>query len=450
MEFYRIWRILVDNKWVLIWLPVVATCIGAGLTYVLPEQYESTALVLVRPYEEIKFDSSAGSDRKEIRDFPVNLSAPIDAPSKTFMEVIKSSAVARKIVDALQLHVKKPKNYESFFENIHDKVKTWIKSTTRTVLNYLKYGRDIRASPFDLAVEDIEKNLRVSGRKDTYAFDITYRSDDPNEAAAVANMAADIFLEQSSEAYRIEAARVRKFIEAQLDDSQKALEKARGAVLAYKQSGGTFELGSEYGEQLKIASDLGDTLAKFEGVLAGRRHLAERTGVIDSPNVIAKEAEIADLKQQISALQAQLAAYPDKERQMNSIIFTERLAERNYEFFFKFFEEARVKEAASVREIRVASRAVPSLYPVKPLKWVYAGSGFGIAMIAAIGWVLLFRTSRYVDETDAPAVGALQAAHRDDNIGQEWTSPPSPARRSGRSAVAAVREARPEEAEPLV
>ena len=46
MEFYRIWRILAGHKWVLIWLPIIATCVGLGLTYVLPEQYESTALVL--------------------------------------------------------------------------------------------------------------------------------------------------------------------------------------------------------------------------------------------------------------------------------------------------------------------------------------------------------------------------------------------------------------------
>jgi hypothetical protein len=38
-------------------------------------------------------------------------------------------------------------------------------------------------------------------------------------------------------------------------------------------------------------------------------------------------------------------------------------------------------------------------------------------MVAAIGWVLLFRTSRYVDKPDAPAVGAIQAAHRNGNIG---------------------------------
>jgi uncharacterized protein involved in exopolysaccharide biosynthesis len=100
---------------------------------------------------------------------------------------------------------------------------------------------------------------------------------------------------------------------------------------------------------------------------------------------------------------------------MNSIIFTERLAEQSYEFFLKLYEEARVKEAASVREIRIVSRAVPSLYPIKPLKVVYAGLSFAIAMVVAIGWILLFR-SRNADVPDAPAVGAIQAAHHNDNI----------------------------------
>ncbi|MGH6841033.1 MAG: Wzz/FepE/Etk N-terminal domain-containing protein, partial [Methylocella sp.] len=101
MEFHRIWRILAGNKWVLIWLPIIATVAALGVTYVLPEQYESTALVLVRPFEDIKF-SSGGGDKKEIPDFPVNLSAPIDALSKTYKEVINSPAVAMKIVDVLQ------------------------------------------------------------------------------------------------------------------------------------------------------------------------------------------------------------------------------------------------------------------------------------------------------------------------------------------------------------
>jgi uncharacterized protein involved in exopolysaccharide biosynthesis len=419
MEFYRIWRILAGNKWLLIWLPIVATGVGLGLTYVLPEQYESTALVLVRPFEDIKFNSGDG-DKKEIPDFPVNLSAPIDALSKTYKEVINSQAVAMKIVDALQLHIKKPKEYDSLVEMIEDKVKTWVKSTTRTVRNYFKYGRDIPASPYELAVEDIEENLKVVSAKDTYAFDITYRSSNPKEAAAVANMAAKIFLEDSSEAYRSESARAREFIEMQVAESRKALEQTRAALLAYENSGGTFDLESEYKEKLKNVADLENTLAKTEARLSGRRFLAERTHIKESPDVIADEGEIAELKEQISTLRAQQAAYPEKQTRMDAIGLTERLAEQNYEFFLKRYEEARVKESGTVTEIRIASAAVPGLYPVKPLKYVYAGLSFATALGVAIGWALFIesfaprvRTVRDVDDKlGVPVLGAIPPLKR--------------------------------------
>lgn len=389
MEFYQIWRVLVRHKWVILWLPIVAACVGLGLTYVLPEQYESTALVLVRPIEDIKFNSGS-ADQKGILDFPVNLSAPIDAPSKTYMEVIKSPAVAVKIVDALQLYIEKPKEYVSLFETIKDNVRTWVKNTIRTVRNYVKYGRDIPVSPYDLAVEDIEDKLIVTARKDTYAFDITYRSSDPKQAAAVANMAAEIFLEQRSEAYRSEAARAREFIEMQLDESRKALESARAAVLAYKGSGDTFNVTSEYNEKLKNVSELENTLAMTEAKLAGLKSTPLTPKV--SADLLEQKATIAKLKEQISSLHNELTDYPNKETRLNALTLTERLAEESYEFFLKRYQEARVKEAEQVTDIRIASRAVPELYPVKPLKYMYAGLSFVTALIVAIGWVLFLES----------------------------------------------------------
>ena len=410
MEFYRIWRILVGNKWMLIWVPLVASGVGLAMAFVLPEQYESTTLVLVRPIEDIKFNSN-GIDKKEIPDFPVSLSAPIDAPSKTYMEVIKSPAVARRIVDALQLQVPKPRSDEGLFGRIKDDIKNSLKATVRIVRNYFKYGRDIPVSAFDLAVEDVERNLAVNARKDTYAFDITYRSGDPKVAAAVANMAAEIFLEQSSEAYRGESARVREFTETELEKRRKALEDARAAILAYKNSGGTFELNSEYGERLKNLSDLENTLAKSEGKLAALRGRAYSKG---SPDVIAQEAEIAALKSQIGILREQLAPYPQKEARMNALTLTEHLAQESYEFFLNRYEEARVKESATVTEIRIVSRAVPALYPVKPVKIVYAVFSFAIALVAAVGWALFsesldprVRTRHDLDEFDIPVLAAI-------------------------------------------
>jgi len=410
MEFYRIWRILAGHKRVLIWLPLVATSVGLGLAFILPEQYVSTALVLVRPAEELKFNPSAADD-KEILDFPVGRSAPIDAPSKTYMEVIKSPAVAEKIVEALHLDVKVPKEGETRFEIFKDQVKDWIGDTARTLRSYVRYGRDIPTSPFDRAVENVEQKLGVAVRKDTYAFDISFQSSDPKEAAAVANMAAQIFTEHSSEAYRSEATRAREFLEKQLAESRNALDQARAAVLSFKRSGETFDLTSEYKENLQYLEDLQDTLAKDGGKLAGMKRSFKQ----DSPEVLAQEAEDAALQQQISTLEAQLVAYPEKEARLNALVLTQHLAEENYGFLRRRYEEARVKESAIVTEIRIVSAAEPALYPVKPIKFLYAGLSFAMAMVAAIGWALFaeqlnprVRTLRDLDDEDgAPLLGAI-------------------------------------------
>lgn len=421
MEFYRIWLILIGNRWLLIWLPIIAGSAGLALSYVLPEQYEATALVIVRPSEDIKFNSNS-TDRKEMLDFPVSQAAPIDAPSKTYIEEIKSPAVAEKIVEALQLDIKKPKIYASRFEAMKDAVKTWLGDTFRSLRNYAKYGRDIPASLHDLAVDDVESKLAVAVRKDTYAFDITYRSSDPKEAAAVANMAAKIFLDRSADAHRGEAARARAFIETQLDESGKALAQARAAVLAYKNSGETFDLKAEYDGKLKTVSDLEDILARAEGKLAGLK-LKPRYST-DSQIVTEQEEEIAGLKEEISAVRSQLTAYPGMEIKLNALDLTERLAQDSYEFFLKRYEEARVNESAVVSDIRVVSRAVPALYPVKPIKLMFAGLSFVTALIVAIGWALFFeyldprvRSAHDLgDDLGVPMLGTIPALKR-----SRWT-----------------------------
>jgi uncharacterized protein involved in exopolysaccharide biosynthesis len=80
---------------------------------------------------------------------------------------------------------------------------------------------------------------------------------------------------------------------------------------------------------------------------------------------------------------------------MNAITLNERLAEQSYEFFVKRYDEARVKEAAIIKEIRIVSRAVPGLYPVKPVKYLNAGLSFATAMLVAIGWALLLQRAAH-------------------------------------------------------
>jgi uncharacterized protein involved in exopolysaccharide biosynthesis len=415
MEFYRIWRILVGYRWLLIGLPVVAGAVGLGLSYVLPELYESNSLVVVRPQEEIRFDAT-GSAEKQLVGFPVSGSAPLDTPSKTYIEVIKSPAVAERIVRALHLDAEVPRTYANQFEATKAAVKIWLGEAIRRLRNELRFGRDIPATRFDRAVEGVEDNLFVAVRKDTYAFDIAFRSSDPKEAAAVTNMAAQIFIERNAEAYRSEAARARAFLATQLDASRAALAQARAATLAFKTADRTFDLAAEYSDMLKKLSALEDTLAHDTGALAGLR----RTYGADSREVTSREAEHAALAAQAAALHAQLAAYPGKERQINALELDERLASESYAFFLRRYEEARVREASAIDEIRIVSPAIPALYPIKPVKAAFAGMSFAVALVAAIGWALMrefldprVRTTADLDEMlGVPLLGAIPTLRR--------------------------------------
>ena len=408
MEFYRIWRVLLGHKWLIIGLPIIATCVGLGVSYGLPEQYQSTALVLVRPLQNIKFDTEP-PDRKEILNFPVSEAAPIDAASKTYIEVITSPVIAMKIVDAL--HLDAVPRLDATSVTLKDKIRTWIKDTIRLAENYARYGRDIPASPYELAVEEVEKNLTASVRKDTYSFDISYRSGDPQRAADIVNTAAQMFLDHSSEAYRREASRTRGFIDAQLEASSKALDQARMALLAYQTAGGGFDPKVEFAEQIKNVSDLENTLIKAEGKLAS---LKRSNGAV-SPSVAASEAEIAELQQQIAAGRVQLGTYPKKAANLDALVLALHIAQENYEFFLKRSTEARLREAAISSEIRIISRAVPNFYPVKPVKFIYAGLSFAMALVVAIGWALFFeyldprvRTIRGLDlELGIPVLGVV-------------------------------------------
>src|SRR5437870_12623865 len=87
-------------------LLIVALCLVAGLggyacSYLLPERYDGSALVLVRPQEPIKLD--ARKSEKDIFDFPVSQSMAVETPSKTYIEIIKSAALVGEVVRALQL-----------------------------------------------------------------------------------------------------------------------------------------------------------------------------------------------------------------------------------------------------------------------------------------------------------------------------------------------------------
>lgn len=385
MEFYRLWRTLLGYKLLICILTLTATLVAVGLTYALPEEYTASSLVIVRPEEKIKLSPNRG-EGKEILDFPVSQAAPIDAPSKTYIEVIQSEAVAQRIVSALHLDAEEIRNGRSTLEHLRDEFKRWLKETIRDTRHILRYGRVIPASRFDRAVEDLRENLTLEVKKNTYAFGITYSSGNPMEAAAVANKAADIFLAHNAEAYRREAETLRKFLETRLRESEKKLQDARDALQRFKDKTGVFALSDEYREQLKVNSGLELDLESAQQRLAG---LLEVFGP-ENGKVASAKAEISSLQHALRSHQSAFAGMPERERKVAQFELGVRVAQDDYGFIKAKYEEYRIEEQTSFDEIRVVSPATVPLYPTKPIKYIYGGLGFLLALVTAVALALFF------------------------------------------------------------
>lgn len=388
MDLPKYWRIILAYRAMITLLCLSSLVMAVLLTYILPEKYRSTSVVLVRPQEKIKF--AQNGTPKEVLDYPVSQLAPIDAPSKTYIAVIQSRAVVEKIVLALDLQNKKRLPSANYYKELWLQFKDDVKDGLEWTENILKYGRVDDEDPVQKAVKKVTKNLSLKPTKDTYVFEITDEAGDPEEAAAVANMAAEIFTEYMSTANNKEHASVREFLEGRLRESQRDLTESRRALSQFKEGHGTFSLKEEYSAQLKMISDLETDLEKTNSKLAG----LVQNYTASHPKVFSLLAEKERLTQSLTQLRKGLEAHPDKEKQVENLKLRVKLAEDNYELVNKSYEDARIEEAKILNEIRIVSRAVPSTYPSKPIKYYYAGGALSIALALGIAWAIFLETQR--------------------------------------------------------
>ena len=384
MEFYRLWRIILGHTVMIAVVTCTGTLAALALTYALPSMYEASSLVIVRPEEKIRLSPDQGQG-KEVLDFPVSHAAPIDAPSKTYMEVLQSEAVAARIVTALHLDAE-PAPSAPGWPRLRDGFRDWVKETTRASRHIVRYGRVIPATRFERAVEDLREYLTLEVKKNTYAFSITYTSGDPQEAAAVANKAAEIFLAHNAEAYRSEAEISRKFIEGRLAESETILRDARDALQRFKDEARVFAIGDEYRERIKVISSLEVDVENAQARLAGLLAMYAP----ENSKVASAQAEVSGLRKALASYKAGVVDMPDRERRLGALDLAVTVAQQDYESIRKKYEESRIAEQTSFAEIRTVSPATVPLYPARPIKYYYAGIGFLLGLVSSIAFALFF------------------------------------------------------------
>jgi uncharacterized protein involved in exopolysaccharide biosynthesis len=422
MELLEFLRLLGRHRTTIALMCASAALTALVLTYALTERYAASALVLVRPQEQMQMVGS-GSDKQTL-DFPLPQVVPFEAMTRTFGEVIRSSAVVGPVVERLGLD--QPTVETMWWKRL----KNWSKNRLSDAWALLKYGRIEEQDPKEAAIETVQTFLTVEPTKDTYVFQIAYLASDPGVAAAVVNAAADVFVEYNWELYRAEKSKGREFVGEQLAESEAELARAREPMRAFKERNQSVLLERELAAKVEtLASNRTELSRTAADIAAAAARLAElNRGLRPGPSVVltaklqerptakllATEAELRGLQARRTSLAgtietggSELGALPPEQLEHARLLSDVKVAESTHEFVKKSYDEARIREAESVPEIRVVSAAVAPVYPERPLKILYVGTAFGMALAAGIVLAIVLEYLNQTLRTTDDAVRAL-------------------------------------------
>lgn len=372
-------------------LCVTATVSAVAFTFLLPEQYEATALVLVRPQENIKVSSTKNA--KELLNYPVGQGSNVQIPSNTYIEVIKARSIAEKVVRNLHLDARTEEPVANILQRLFDSIKQKFNDLSVVVVQIVKYGRVMPPlPPFEKAVQNFQKGISAKAVKDTYIFEITYTAKDPKLAATAANVAADLFLEHIAESNKSNAKAISAFVGDRLRTSEEQLAEARRAYREFKEQNKTISFKEETSAEIKAIAEFESDLEKAEVRLVGLL----KTLTPANPRVQVVEAEKQRIEATLTQRKAQLQHLPEKEKQLLTLNLNVLAAEDIYQLVRKEYEEARIREGMHISEMTVASYAVPPSYPAKPIRGTYAGAALAVALVIGIGLAFLLE---YVNTT---------------------------------------------------
>lgn len=380
MEQVDFLDVLRRRVWLIVALTIVTTAAGYSISYIsyfIPERYDASAMVMVRPHDPIKLDSS--SVGKEISGFPVAQIPVVESASKTYIQIIQSPALVGEVVRDLRLDQKTKKKLTD--DTIWGRIYAYLRDVGDDLQDYLKdaialvrYGRVIKDDAFTKAVKDVTKGLVLKSYEDTYIFEIKFGADDPKVAAAVANATARLFTQFLDDLRSSEAKDAAGRLNAELEESRRRLVAARENLSEYKDSHQVFLYESYYDSKLKMVSSLTVELATLEENWAGRLQGSLQTGY---------EQKRASLIKSLEQLRKEIAQLPEIERELQLRQSDVDVANTTYATLAKQLKDLEIK-SDSIPDARLISEAFVSELPTSPRREIYlaaallAGLLFGV------------------------------------------------------------------------
>ena len=398
MEVIALADVLRRHVFLIVALCIVTTSAGYGISFIsalIPEKYDSSATILVRPHDPIKIEPNTSG--KEFLDFPVGQTPVVELASKTYIQIIQSPALIAEVVRELKLDQRPEAEAAG---GIFGYIKSLYGSAASNLADsyaILKYGKLLKDDPFTKAVKDVSKGLMLKSYEDTYVFEIAYTDKDPQTAADVANTVAKLFIKFMEDMRSSEGKDAADHLNIELEQSRQRLVDARESLREYKTSHGIFLYQPEYEYKLKVLSDLTVELAKLDATYANENLAA---GTIEG-NTYAKKRD--RLLKALNDNQADLASLPTVERELQLRQADVDVASTTYGTVARELKDAEIS-ADAMPEARLISPAFVSRLPSHPRRDIFLGISLfaGLLVGVALAFFLEYinRTARGISDIE--------------------------------------------------
>ncbi|MGH8729274.1 MAG: Wzz/FepE/Etk N-terminal domain-containing protein [Burkholderiales bacterium] len=287
MSFNQLMRILRARMGLILGTIIIVVGVSIVASAFMEEKYSSSAQILV---------DYRGSNPVTNTILPVQL---FSGYLTTQMDIIKSQAVALKVVDELNLAEDKEAAQRYLPPDLLDKIKGMISATVKTVFSAF-FRAPEPASPelqrFRTA-EAVVDHLKVTPIKDSSVLNVSYIAADAKAAETAANAVVRAYMQTNNELEVKPARQSSKWFDDQIESLRQALAKAQTEYSSYQRQSGIIATDEHLDVETARLNDLSNQLVMAQS----RNH----------PAIQALNSELARAEARLNSLPPQYgSAHP--------------------------------------------------------------------------------------------------------------------------------------------
>jgi uncharacterized protein involved in exopolysaccharide biosynthesis len=410
------WRVAV--------LAVLVGLFAYVASFVVPPTYAATTRILLRGRDSTVLNSNGAALGSQPGVIDSQLATAL---ADTQAALLANRAIAERIVDELALDEKEEEGNGPIAAAKRGLVGLYVR--TRAILAHGFYKSvDDRTA----AIDQLQAGLGAKQVEDGYALDVGALWDDPDEAAAIANLAADLLVETSNDRFRAESAAYRDFLQERVAAASDAERAARSALAEYKAANGIVTTPEQDAQViLQTEDDLNVEIRATQAELAAARAEVaslEREFAATSPFVETEQnirtgrsetdvsttapnpaytqilnqmqsarAEVQSLAARLGALQGALGlaadveagTLSDQEARLNELQLDVAIASDTRTQLAEELRLASVNAERSLVEVTRIDQASAPTYPVAPKRYLFLAIGLFVGALVGFVWSFL-------------------------------------------------------------